>query len=71
MTSSVQWVYANGCSWIELDRFAQKHIEALWDHNSSAWVSCQAFPTSAVYVDVAQMALFCNGYAYTIARRRS
>ncbi|GAA5812394.1 hypothetical protein MFLAVUS_005846 [Mucor flavus] len=68
---SVQWVYANGCNWITLDGSAQNHIEALWKQNTSAWVSCQAFPSSAVYVDIAQMALFCNGFAYTIARRRN
>ncbi|KAI9365732.1 hypothetical protein BD770DRAFT_336213 [Pilaira anomala] len=69
--ASVQWVYANGCNWIKLDGTAQQQIEALWKHNSSAWVSCQAFPSSAVYVDIEQMTLLCNGFSYTIARCRN
>ncbi|KAI8088313.1 hypothetical protein BDF21DRAFT_491366 [Thamnidium elegans] len=36
---SIQWVYANGCNWITLDRSAQNHIEALWKQNTSAWRS--------------------------------
>lgn len=68
---SVQWVYANGCNWVTLDANSQRYIEALWSKNSSDWISCQTFAASAVYIDMSQMALICNGYAYTIARRRS
>lgn len=67
---SVQWVYANGCNWIALDITAQKHIESLWSHNASSWIESRSFPT-AVYVDISQMCLLCNGMSYTIARRRS
>ena len=68
--ASVQWVYANGSSWITLDSAAQRHIESLWSHNASSWIESVTF-TSPVYIDMDQMALLCGGVSYTIARRRS
>lgn len=67
---TIQWVYANGSSWVTLDAAAQKHIESLWSHNSSSWIQSQSF-YSPVYVDIGQMLLMCNGMSYTIARRRA
>ncbi|GAN00819.1 hypothetical protein MAM1_0002c00243 [Mucor ambiguus] len=65
---AIQWVYANGSQWVPLDSKAQNKIEALWSNNYSTWIDCRAFQT-AVYIDLDQMALLCNGYSYTIARR--
>jgi hypothetical protein len=68
--ASIQWVYANGSQWVVLDKSAQFSIEQLWSRNSSSWIRCNTF-SAAVYVDVSQMALICNGYSYTILRRCS
>lgn len=68
--ASIQWVYANGSQWVALDKSAQFSIEQLWNRNSSNWITCNTFKTAA-YVDFSQMAIICNGYAYTILRRRS
>ncbi|KAI8069089.1 uncharacterized protein B0P05DRAFT_551534 [Gilbertella persicaria] len=67
---SIQWVYANGSSWVTLDSLAQSHIESLWSHNSSSWIQSQSF-RCPVYVDIGQMMLMCNGTCYSIARRRA
>jgi hypothetical protein len=65
---SIQWVYANGSSWITLDPLAQRHIESLWSHNASNWIQTTSF-RYPVYVDVSQMCLVMGGYSYAIARR--
>lgn len=67
---AIQWVYANGSQWVPLDSKAQNKIEMLWSSNYSTWIDCRAFHT-VVYVDLDQMALICNGYSYTIARRKN
>jgi hypothetical protein len=66
--ASVQWLYANGSQWVALDKSSQSTIEQLWSRNSSSWINCNTFRT-AVYVDVPQMTLTCNGYSYTIFRQ--
>lgn len=68
--ASVQWVYANGCNWVTLDAIAQRHIENLWAKNSSSWIESTSF-RGAVYIDIDQMLLLCNGMSYSIARRRT
>lgn len=65
--TSVQWVYANGCSWITLDPVAQSQIESLWHQNGANWIQSQSFQCP-VYADIGQMVLMCNGLSYTIAR---
>lgn len=67
--AAIQWVYANGSNWVVLDKDTQCNIEMLWKNNASNWVSSQSF-REPVYVDISQMALICNNYAYSIARRR-
>lgn len=67
--SSIQWVYANGSNWVVLDRDTQRVIETLWRNNASSWVPSNCF-SAPVYVDISQMALICNNFAYSIARRR-
>jgi hypothetical protein len=66
--STIQWVYANGSSWIVLDPLAQQHIEYLWSQNASNWIQTRSF-RAPVYVDVSQMCLVEGGMSYTIARR--
>lgn len=68
--ATVQWVYANGCSWVTLDATAQQDIESLWEFNASNWIQSRSF-RSPVYVDISQMLLMCDGMSYSIARRRS
>jgi hypothetical protein len=67
----IQRVYANGSYWVALDRTAQSDIETLWSINSSYWILCPSVFKNAVYVDVKKMVMLCNGYSYTIARRRA
>lgn len=68
----VQWVYANGSCWVAVDKIAQKQIECLWNTNGSDYITCTSLsPTGVVYVDIPQMVMLYNGYAYTIARRRT
>jgi hypothetical protein len=67
--ASVQWVYANGSSWVTLDALAQNQIESLWSHNGSNWIQTSSFGTP-VYVDISHMCLLSQGISYTIARRR-
>lgn len=67
--TTIQWVYANGCTWVTLDSSAQQDIESLWEYNASSWIKSRSF-RSAVYVDISQMILMCEGMSYTIARRR-
>ncbi|KAI8988568.1 hypothetical protein BDF20DRAFT_813445 [Mycotypha africana] len=69
-SSSVQWVYANGCNWVVLDALAQQHIESLWSQNGASWIQSRSF-RAPIYVDISQMVLLCNGTSYTIARRRT
>ncbi|OBZ88346.1 hypothetical protein A0J61_03603 [Choanephora cucurbitarum] len=67
---SVEWVYANGCTWVTLDPIAQQHIESLWSMNSSSWIESQFFQCP-VFIDIDKMLLMCNGLSYSIARRRA
>lgn len=66
----VQWVYANGSTWVALDADAQKRIESLWSDNASSWIQSQIFH-SPVYVEIDKMSLICNSTSYTFARRRT
>jgi hypothetical protein len=66
---SVQWVYANGSSWVTLDRSAQTQIETLWSRDASNWINSSSFQ-GPVYVDTSEMLLMCAGLSYAIARRR-
>ncbi|KAI9335580.1 hypothetical protein BD770DRAFT_332438 [Pilaira anomala] len=67
MTTSIQWVYANGSVWVTLDIDAQHHLESLWSYNSSSWIQSQIF-RCPVYVDMDRMSIICNGESYSIAR---
>lgn len=65
----VQWLYANGSCWLPLDRIAQRDIEVLWKRNASYWIRCPSLSkTDSIYVDISEMVMIYNGYAYTIAR---
>jgi hypothetical protein len=66
----VQWIYANGCSWVCLDIRGQEQIEKLWSKYHSDWIDCRTFPGGA-FVDFSLMELQFNGYSYAIARRRA
>lgn len=66
--AAIQWVYANGSSWVSLDVTAQYQIEQLWSNHSSAWINCRTFPGGA-YVDFDVMEIKFNDYGYAIARR--
>lgn len=65
----VQWVYANGSCWVPLDKIAQGDIEILWSRNASYWIRCPSLSmTGSVYVDISEMVMLFDGYAYAIAR---
>jgi hypothetical protein len=66
--AAVQWIYANGSTWVSLDIGAQHQIEQLWSNNSSSWIDCRTFPGGA-YVDFNVMEIKFNNYGYAIARR--
>ncbi|KAI8891320.1 hypothetical protein K501DRAFT_166692 [Backusella circina FSU 941] len=67
----VQWVYANGSSWVSLDPRAQAQLEQLWSINSSYWIQSDNFNFKGpLYADIGQMCIVYNGMTYTIARRR-
>lgn len=66
--AEVQWIYANGSSWVSLDILAQQQIEQLWANHNSAWINCRTFPGGA-YVDFDTMEIKFNDYVYAIARR--
>lgn len=66
---AVQWVYANGSSWITLDKYAQSQIETLWSRDASSWIDSPSF-RGPVYVDTSEMVLMVDGLQYVIARRK-
>ncbi|KAI9362745.1 hypothetical protein BD770DRAFT_381687 [Pilaira anomala] len=65
---AVQWVYANGSTWVTLDVNAQYQIETLWTRDASSWIDSASF-RGPVYVDTSEMVLMFGGLSYTIARR--
>lgn len=67
---AIEWIYADGGQWVTFDKIAQSNIECLWSNNSSSWITCQSFQV-AVYVDIAQMTLICNGRSHSIVRLTS
>ncbi|KAI9261867.1 hypothetical protein EDC94DRAFT_561811 [Helicostylum pulchrum] len=67
---AAQWVYANGSTWVTLDRNAQFQIETLWTRDASSWIASDSF-RGPVYVDTSEMVLMFAGLSYVIARRNS
>ncbi|GAN09434.1 hypothetical protein MAM1_0267d08961 [Mucor ambiguus] len=65
---AVQWVYANGSTWVTLDLSAQYQIESLWSRDASSWINSDSF-RGPVYVDTSEMVLMFGGLSYVICRR--
>lgn len=66
--ANIQWVYANGGSWLQLDQRTQVQSENLWAVNAATGVVYSQTFLADVYVNFLKMVLFSNGYEYTIAR---
>lgn len=65
----IQWVYANGCNWINLDERAQDQIEQLWVSGAVTGTVYSVTFSSNVSIDFSQMILkFNDDLIYTIAR---
>lgn len=65
--SSVQWVYANGSSWVALDETTGQQIETLWSRHAAGWIQSSMFK-DLIYVDTVEMILFTESFSFTIAR---
>lgn len=69
--TSVQWVYANGSNWFQLDPKAQVQIENLWSTNATTGIVYSQTFLANVNVSFSEMALVFDGFEYTIARLTS
>ncbi|KAG1048230.1 hypothetical protein G6F55_010439 [Rhizopus delemar] len=66
----IQWIYANGSTWVSLDAATQQQIEVLWSRHGSSWIHSNSFD-GPVYVDTTEMLLMAGGYSFVIARRKN
>ncbi|KAI9469898.1 MAG: hypothetical protein EXX96DRAFT_587890 [Benjaminiella poitrasii] len=66
---AVEWLYANGSSWISFDTACQATIELMWTRGGlSNWMNCQYFE-GPIYVDTTDMVILYGSFMYTIVRR--